>query len=82
MMHLVKADPSKSDLIERLQGLSYQINDAAGELHDYQDQLEFNPDRLNYLEERMELINRLKRKYGEDITAVLARRDVSLDELD
>jgi DNA repair protein RecN (Recombination protein N) len=82
MMHLVKADPSKSDLLERLQGLSYQINDAAGELQDYQDQLEFNPDRLNYLEERLELINRLKRKYGEDIPAVLARRDEAMAELD
>jgi DNA repair protein RecN (Recombination protein N) len=82
LMHLAKADPSQTDLLEKLQGLSYQINDAAGELQDYQDQLEFNSDRLDFVEERLELINRLKRKYGEDIPAVLARRDSAAAELD
>jgi DNA repair protein RecN (Recombination protein N) len=82
MIHLVKADPSQEPLLERFQGLVFQLSDLASELRDYQDQLEFNPGRLNFVEERLELINRLKRKYGDDIPAILARRDQAAAELE
>ncbi len=82
MMQLAKNDPSQVPLLEKLQGLAYQINDAGIELQDYQDELEYDSDRLDYVEERLELISQLKRKYGMDITAVLARRDEAVAELE
>ena len=49
---------------------------------DYREQLEFNPQRLNEVEERLEVINRLKRKYGNDIAAILATAVKAEAELD
>ena len=79
---LARLDPSQEMLLERLQGLNFQLNDLAGELADYREGLEFEPGRLNYLEERIELINDLKRKYGDDIAAVLAYQEAASVELE
>jgi DNA repair protein RecN (Recombination protein N) len=79
---LTKFDGEQNALLERWQGLVFQINEIAEELDDYQQELEFNPSRLNGVEERLELINTLKRKYGADIPAVLATRDQAAAELD
>lgn len=78
---LSRLDPSQSSLLERLEGLSFQLTEIVGELSDYQERLEFNPKRLEYVEERIELINRLKRKYGDNIPAILAYRDAAREEL-
>ncbi len=82
MNQLGRFDPSQNEKLERLQGLNYQLADLTGELQTYLENLEFNPTRLNYLEERLELLNRLKRKYGDDIPAVLATREKAMAELD
>ena len=79
---LAKFDGEQHSLLERWQGLVFQISEIAEELDDYQQELEFNPSRLNGVEERLELINTLKRKYGVDIPAILAARDRAADELD
>ena len=72
---LSRLDGSKSTLLENLQGISFQMSELAAEVQDYQKQLEFNPQRLNEVEERLELINTLKRKYGDSIVKVLATRE-------
>ncbi len=79
---LAKFDGEQNPLLERWQGLVFQISEIAEELDDYQQELEFNPSRLNGVEERLELINMLKRKYGADIPAILAARDQAAAELD
>ncbi|MDP6792713.1 MAG: AAA family ATPase, partial [Anaerolineales bacterium] len=48
-----------------------QLLDLTGELITYRDGLEFNPQRLTEVEERLGLIQDLQRKYGADITRVL-----------
>lgn len=82
IMQVARLDPAKAALFERLEGLIDQINEVAGELRDYQDELEFNPKRLEYVEERLELLNNLKRKYGDDVPAIVAVRDAAVLELD
>ncbi|RMH00469.1 MAG: DNA repair protein RecN [Chloroflexi bacterium] len=81
LTQLSRLDPTQHERLERLQGLSYQLNELTGELQDYLDELEFNPERLDEVEERLELINNLKRKYGDDIPAILALRDKAEAEL-
>jgi DNA repair protein RecN (Recombination protein N) len=49
----------------------YQVEDAARELRAYRDAVEFNPERLTEVDERLELIRTLKRKYGETIEEIL-----------
>jgi DNA repair protein RecN (Recombination protein N) len=48
------------------------LNDAAISARDFRAALEFSPERLNEIENRLAEISRLKRKYGESIEAVLA----------
>ncbi len=61
---------------------SRQINEArscvemaAAELRRFTSQMEFDPEEINRLNERLSLLSNLKRKYGADIAAVLAYRD-------
>ncbi len=79
---LSRFDATQARLLEQWQGLSFQLGELAAELNDYQDELEFNPGRLDDVEERLELIASLKRKYGTDIAAILAFRDEAAAELD
>jgi len=82
LTQLARFDVSQASLLERWQGLVFQLGEMATELDDYQEELEFNPTRLNDVEERLELIANLKRKYGPDIAAILALRDKAAAELD
>jgi DNA repair protein RecN (Recombination protein N) len=80
--HLARYDESKHEWLARLEGLVSEVSDLAAVLRDYQEALEFNPARLDTVEERLELIRTLKRKYGDDIEAILAWRDRAAGELD
>ncbi len=79
---LARLDESQQEMYGRLQGLVSEFNDLAGEVRDYLENLEHDPVRLNEIEERLELISRLKRKYGDDIAEILALRDEAAAELD
>ena len=69
---LAKIDPSMAEQRELAVALSEQFKDLARELENYREQIEFNPKRLDAVEERLELIKNLKRKYGASIEDVLA----------
>jgi DNA repair protein RecN (Recombination protein N) len=79
---LARLDETCAPWLERLQGLVSEFDELAFDLRDYQETLEFNPARLDYTEERLELINSLKRKYGSDVAEVLAWRDKAAAELE
>ena len=70
--NLAKIDPAMAAQRDAAQALSEQFKDLAHELGDYRDRIEFNPKRLDEVEERLELIKRLQRKYGATIDDVLA----------
>ncbi len=69
---LAKIDPSLTEQRDLAVALSEQFKDLARELEDYREQIEFNPKRLDAVEERLELIKNLKRKYGASLEEVLA----------
>ncbi|HHH40842.1 MAG TPA: DNA repair protein RecN, partial [Chloroflexi bacterium] len=79
---LVRLDPSMAPLQAQLETLSYHLDDVAHALADYRDQIEFNPRRLVEVEERLEVIRRLQRKYGETIEEVLAYARQAAAELE
>lgn len=79
---LAALDGEKSEWASRLQGLVSELDEISTEIRDYHDELEFNPSRLNTIEERLEVIALLKRKYGDDIQAILTYRDKSAAELE
>jgi DNA repair protein RecN (Recombination protein N) len=82
LARLIKVDPSLGDLHDQMQALADQTSDIARQLRAYRDEIEFNPSRLNEVEERLSLINGLKRKYGEDIPAILSHAESAREELE
>ncbi len=56
--------------------------ELARELSSYLQEVEFDPDRLEEVDERLNLIFTLKRKYGENIEAILAFGEQARQELD
>ena len=67
-----------SDLSENLQEINtkisdafYSLEDVARDISDELDSMEWNGERLNEIEERLELIHQLKRKYGDTIEDIL-----------
>jgi DNA repair protein RecN (Recombination protein N) len=65
-------DPALAALADRIGEISILIADVSGELAGYADQLEADPLRLAAVEERRAALTALTRKYGTDITSVLA----------
>lgn len=74
-------DPSLAPLCENLSGGLLQLEDVALTLRDYTARLECDPQRLQAVDDRLELIRRLKKKYGETIPEILECRDKMALEL-
>ncbi|GGH25056.1 DNA repair protein RecN [Paenibacillus segetis] len=58
-------------LLEQLQSAYYQLEDASFGLRDYRENIEFNPARLEEVEDRLDLISTLRRKYGDNVEGIL-----------
>jgi len=74
MGHLEDAasiDNAYKDMYEAVSNSYYQLEDAARSLRTELDALEFDPQRLHEIEDRLNEINRLKRKYGKTIDEIL-----------
>ncbi|MEA2304818.1 MAG: repair protein RecN [Solirubrobacteraceae bacterium] len=75
-------DPALDGLVERWRAMAIEAQDVAGELRGYGEGLEAEPGELEVVEERLAVLDRLKRKHGGTIALVLkhavtcrARRD-------
>jgi len=79
---LAKIDPGLEDSYTLAETLSIQADELARTLRQYSESIEFEPRRLDEIEERVELLNRLKRKYGGTIEAVLAHAEQARAELE
>ena len=69
---LAKIDSAQSELANQAEVLLETVSDIVHSLRDYLEEIEFNPKRLDEVEERLDLIHSLKRKYGGSIPAVIA----------
>ncbi len=68
---IAQMDPSMSEVGETLNTALISAQEALLAIRDYQDEIEANPVRLEQIEERLDLIRTLKRKYGDTIEDVL-----------
>jgi DNA repair protein RecN (Recombination protein N) len=69
---LARIDGSLRHVAETLKTASIGVDDASDAIRDYLDKLEADPKRLDEIESRLALIERLKRKYGSSLDDVLA----------
>ncbi len=79
---LEQLDPSLSQELASLAVLTHQVDELARTLRGYRDSIEYNPKRLQELEERLELIRSLKRKYGNTIEDILAFGEKASQDLE
>ena len=75
-------DSGLARLVEQSRSAFYELEDVVESLRNYDQSLEFNPSRLEEIEDRLAEINELKRKYGNDIVEILRRREEIDKELE
>lgn len=79
---LAKIDPALKGTSENAQAVLDQAAELSKELRAYRESIEFNPKRLEQVEERVELLRNLKRKYGDTLEAVQAHAENARRELE
>jgi DNA repair protein RecN (Recombination protein N) len=71
MRKLVELDPSLKQKLAILEEIVPELEDVARDILSYADTMAYDPQRLEEIESRLELINNLKRKYVQSITGIL-----------
>jgi DNA repair protein RecN (Recombination protein N) len=79
---LERIDHSLAEQKSMAEAIADQVADLARSLCDYRDSVEYDPERLTWVEERLGLIYNLKRKYGDSIEEILAFAEAARRELD
>lgn len=74
-------DPKLAELAETLDGAYLQMEDAALQLRDYAARIEADPQALQQIDDRLDLIGRLKKKYAPTVTELIALQAGLADEL-
>jgi DNA repair protein RecN (Recombination protein N) len=75
-------DEGLSGLLDRTRGLSAELEDVVYELRAYLDELEADPNRLEAVEDRLQTLRALERKYGEDVEGYLEEVRARLSRLE
>ncbi len=75
---MAKLDDRLAPIAESVAAAMYSLEESARDLLNYQDSIEHDPERLQQVEERLELFSNLKRKYGDTVEEIIEYgRDVS-----
>ncbi|MCT4621571.1 MAG: DNA repair protein RecN [Marinisporobacter sp.] len=75
-------DDHIANIYSLLQECSYTIEDVSRDIRSYRDNVEFDPLLLDQIEKRLDLINDLKRKYGNSLEEILSYREAIALELE
>jgi len=79
---LAKVDENMQDVQTEAQTLIEQASELARSVRRYRDEIEFNPTRLDEVEERLGMIRSLQRKYGGTIEKILQHAETARQELE
>ena len=82
LSRLVRYTDAYVSLQERLEDLMYQVQDVSEEMRASRDELSYSADELEQIESRLDVIHRLRRKYGATCKDILQYCDNAKQELD
>jgi len=82
MKKLVELDSTLSRQLKYLEETVYGVEELARDIRAYSERLEHNPERLEEVEMRFEVIKNLKRKYGQNIAEILSYLEKTEKELE
>lgn len=68
-------DERLKDSVSELEELTYRVEDVSANLRGYLKHIDLNPQRLDEVDDRIDLLNKLKRKYGKTLDEVQAYAD-------
>jgi len=68
---LARIDAAQQELSNQIEMVNAQLTEINRDLRGYLDEIEFNPRRLEQVENRLELIHQMKRKYGGSVEAAI-----------
>ncbi len=74
-------DSGIAETLQLIESAMPLVEDASIALGRYRDRFDFEPDRLEHIEDRLDLIKKLEKKYGAGIDAILTYRDNAQEEL-
>ncbi|SIS54168.1 DNA repair protein RecN [Salimicrobium salexigens] len=75
-------DENYQKMSDELSNAYYVVEELTFRLSTEMEALEFDPERLNEIEERLDEINRLKRKYGQSVEEMLEHKSKVEEEID
>ncbi len=78
---LLGIDKSFTERSQQLEEILASINDLADYFRDYKDKLDVEPERINFIRERLGELNLLKKKYGKTIDKILEYKNSIEEEL-
>ena len=79
---VTRLGPQLEELGEKLTSLRYAADDTAEVLRDFADEFDFSPEELDRLESRLDVIYRLKKKYGPTVADMLDYLEKCKEELE
>jgi DNA repair protein RecN (Recombination protein N) len=79
---LGRLDPAFAAPVEALDAAAVQVDEALARIRALRDAVSLDPGRLEAIDERLDVLTRLRRKYGDTEAAMLAFRDEVAAELD
>jgi DNA repair protein RecN (Recombination protein N) len=74
LRELARIDPAFDDALREIESAQVAVGEIARFLQDYSARIEFNPERLDDIRDRLGALDRLKRRYGGSLEAVLEHR--------
>lgn len=79
LVHLLNGisnvDKELKPYLDRINGAKFELHDISNDLSDYLETLNLDEERLTFLEDRLDLVNKLKKKYGSTVNSIHKYRD-------
>ena len=82
LARLAKFSDAFGEIHDRVADLMYQVQDVAEAVRDARDDLNYSADELEQIESRLDVIHKLRRKYGSNCDEILTYLDKAKKELD
>lgn len=80
--HISGIDSKIDEFQKILYDLDSMCRDITSEIYDYTEDMQYNPERIREVEERLDIINHLKLKYGQSIEQIFQYRDEKQEYID
>ncbi|MGE5473822.1 MAG: DNA repair protein RecN [Ignavibacteriales bacterium] len=75
-------DEKYSHASNSLTDIAYNLEEISRDIRIWRDEIESNPEKLAHIEERLDIISKLKRKYGKNVNDIIGYNQILQDELE